>query len=136
MTGVQTCALPISEVFREKDYYYLLPANLLEEYSILRNVLNILYPGTGIGRIIHNKLVPDHSLALSVRINPGIPSCSLELENAIKFLQRQDFTANPVEKGWQTVNYKSHNLGWVNVLPNRINNYYPKELRILKQGIG
>ncbi|MCH5597281.1 methyltransferase RsmF C-terminal domain-like protein [Niabella ginsengisoli] len=23
-------------------------------------------------------------------------------------------------------------LGWMNALPNRINNYYPKELRILK----
>jgi NOL1/NOP2/fmu family ribosome biogenesis protein len=27
-------------------------------------------------------------------------------------------------------------LGWINALPNRINNYYPKELRILRQKEG
>jgi NOL1/NOP2/fmu family ribosome biogenesis protein len=30
------------------------------------------------------------------------------------------------------VKYQGHPLGWINVLQNRINNYYPKELRILK----
>jgi NOL1/NOP2/fmu family ribosome biogenesis protein len=34
--------------------------------------------------------------------------------------------------GWGLVSYKNFSLGWINVLPNRINNYYPKELRILK----
>jgi NOL1/NOP2/fmu family ribosome biogenesis protein len=34
--------------------------------------------------------------------------------------------------GWQLVSYKGFKLGWVNALSNRINNYYPKEMRILK----
>ena len=29
--------------------------------------------------------------------------------------------------------YKGYNLGWVKVLTNRINNYYPQSFRILKQ---
>jgi NOL1/NOP2/fmu family ribosome biogenesis protein len=37
------------------------------------------------------------------------------------------------EKGWQAVSYKGFPLGWINGLGNRVNNYYPKELRILKQ---
>jgi len=36
------------------------------------------------------------------------------------------------KKGWSLVTYLGHPLGWVNILPNRINNYYPKELRNLK----
>ena len=124
------------EIFHEKGFYYLLPENLMEDYSMLRSVLNIQYPGTGIGKIMHDKLVPDHSLALSSRVNKSLPSWSLDLENAIKYLQRQEIAGLPTIKGWQTVNYKSYNLGWINALANRINNYYPKELRILKQGNG
>ncbi|WP_317038818.1 methyltransferase RsmF C-terminal domain-like protein [Sphingobacterium populi] len=32
--------------------------------------------------------------------------------------------------GWLLVRYQGVNLGWIKALPNRINNYYPKELRI------
>ncbi|MBL7733585.1 MAG: hypothetical protein JNM88_20615, partial [Chitinophagaceae bacterium] len=43
------------------------------------------------------------------------------------------FLPDDMTTGWQTVSYNGHPLGWVNKLPNRINNYYPKELRILKE---
>jgi NOL1/NOP2/fmu family ribosome biogenesis protein len=38
-----------------------------------------------------------------------------------------------MQKGCQLVQYQSHNLGWINALESRVNNYYPKEWRILKQ---
>jgi NOL1/NOP2/fmu family ribosome biogenesis protein len=31
------------------------------------------------------------------------------------------------------VQYENRNLGWIKVLPQRSNNYYPKEWRILKR---
>ena len=34
--------------------------------------------------------------------------------------------------GWHVVNFQNNPLGWINILENRVNNYYPKELRILK----
>jgi NOL1/NOP2/fmu family ribosome biogenesis protein len=34
--------------------------------------------------------------------------------------------------GWHLVCFEGMPLGWVNKLAGRINNYYPKELRILK----
>ena len=80
-----------------------------------------------------DRLVPDHSLALSMVISEEIPFNEVVYEQAIKYLQRQDVNFETVKKGWQLMQYKGHNLGWINVLPNRINNYYPKELRILKQ---
>jgi NOL1/NOP2/fmu family ribosome biogenesis protein len=57
----------------------------------------------------------------------------LSYEDSIKYLQRQDLNLTPSAPGWQTVNYQNHILGWINALPNRINNYYPKEMRILKR---
>jgi NOL1/NOP2/fmu family ribosome biogenesis protein len=80
-----------------------------------------------------DKLVPDHSLALSNILSNDIPVIDLGYEQAVKYLQRQDLNIQPVTIGWQVVRYKNHNIGWINALPNRINNYYPKELRILKQ---
>ncbi|MBD0352480.1 MAG: hypothetical protein ICV65_15130, partial [Flavisolibacter sp.] len=57
----------------------------------------------------------------------------LTYEEAIRYLQRGELGIIPEKKGWQVVSYKKHNLGWINALSNRVNNYYPKELRILKQ---
>ena len=66
-------------------------------------------------------------------IDLKVPSIGLDYLNAIKYLQRQDADINSQKAGWQIITYDNKNLGWVNVLPNRVNNYYPKELRILKQ---
>jgi NOL1/NOP2/fmu family ribosome biogenesis protein len=35
-----------------------------------------------------------------------------------------------MEKGWSLMNYEGQALGWAKLLANRINNYYPKEIRI------
>jgi len=56
----------------------------------------------------------------------------LTYEQAIAYLKRKDLSVDSVQKGWYLVNFENHTLGWVNALSNRINNYYPKELRILK----
>jgi NOL1/NOP2/fmu family ribosome biogenesis protein len=80
-----------------------------------------------------DKLIPDHALALSNLLAEHIPKTELAYDEAIRYLQRTDINVDTVQKGWQLVHYQGHNLGWINALPNRINNYYPKELRILKQ---
>jgi NOL1/NOP2/fmu family ribosome biogenesis protein len=36
------------------------------------------------------------------------------------------------DKGWNLIRHCGLNLGWAKVLPNRLNNYYPGEWRILK----
>ncbi|WP_462243937.1 methyltransferase RsmF C-terminal domain-like protein [Ferruginibacter sp.] len=36
-------------------------------------------------------------------------------------------------KGWALISYRQLSLGWVKILSNRINNYYPKEWRILNK---
>ena len=66
-------------------------------------------------------------------IHETIPRTEVDYEQAIEYLQRKGWKMKTKNMGWQLVTYRGHNLGWVNVLANRTNNYYPKELRILKE---
>jgi NOL1/NOP2/fmu family ribosome biogenesis protein len=88
--------------------------------------------GTKIGEIIKDKLVPDHALALSIILRSDVQQVELDYEQAIQYLKKKEMKPDTGKKGWSLVCYRGHPLGWINILPNRINNYYPKELRILK----
>lgn len=119
-------------ILKHQERVLALPETLLDAFTIIQNTLYIQYAGVDVGELIRDKLIPAHALALSPLANQGVPRTELGYEQAIKYLQRQEFNVES-EKGWQLVTYKGHTLGWMNALPNRINNYYPKEMRILKQ---
>ena len=99
---------------------------------MLLEQLHVIYSGVLAGELMRNKMVPDHALAMSRIIADAVIRTEVNYENAIKYLQRKDLNIEAVHKGWQLITYENHPLGWINSLPNRINNYYPKELRILK----
>lgn len=123
------------ELIREDGNLTAVSTALLENYLQLKPVLKIFYKGTVIGQVMKNKLVPHHALAVSTLLLENAPSVEVAYEEAIKFLQRQELQIQPPTQGWQIVRYKNQGLGWINALPNRINNYYPKEMRILKQSL-
>jgi NOL1/NOP2/fmu family ribosome biogenesis protein len=105
---------------------------LANDFAQLLNNLRVVYSGTIIGEILRDKLVPDHALAMSSIINKNILSVPLDYAQAINYLKRKEIQLPAKDKGWYVVDYMGHPLGWINVLINRINNYYPRELRILK----
>lgn len=102
------------------------------EIDFLSWNLRSVNAGIKTGEIIRDKLVPDHALAMSGIVAENINRIELEYEDAILYLKKKDISVLPDKKGWSLVCFKNHPLGWVNVLPNRLNNYYPKMLRILK----
>ena len=104
----------------------------LKDLSILSEKLNVQYFGIAVGELIRDKLVPHHALALSMVIKSSIPKIELKYNEAIEYLKKKELKIKVETKGWHLVSFQGYNLGWINVLPNRINNYYPKELRILK----
>ncbi|HVE61261.1 MAG TPA: hypothetical protein VNA26_05550 [Chitinophagaceae bacterium] len=112
---------------------YALPENIFHDYSFLKEYLNIHHAGVAIGQVLNNKFISAHGLALSKLLSSKIPSIELSYEQAIQYLQKSDLNLSPEKHGWQVVSYKHYTLGWINALSNRINNYYPKELRILKR---
>jgi NOL1/NOP2/fmu family ribosome biogenesis protein len=58
----------------------------------------------------------------------------LDYDDAILYLRRENLVIDTDKKGWSLMMFEGQAMGWAKLLPNRINNYYPKELRILSQG--
>ena len=120
------------DFIKNNNTVYAWPVQLVNDFGFLLSKLRVVYSGTIIGGIMRDKLVPDHALAMSRMVLPMVPSVNLGLNESIDYLQRKDLQLETSQTGWHLVKYDGHSLGWINVLPNRINNYYPKELRILK----
>jgi NOL1/NOP2/fmu family ribosome biogenesis protein len=121
------------EIIKDQDVFYAIPPHLSNDIALLQFLLNVQYKGVRLGQIMKDKLVPDHALALSQVLGLNVPSMELNFDQVIKYLQRQNIDTVPKQLGWQVITYQNQRLGWVNALSNRINNYYPKESRILKQ---
>ncbi len=101
----------------------------------LNNLQRHLYlkkSGVRIGKLMKDDLVPDHELALSILINNNcVLQTELNYEQAIQYLRRENINLDTINKGWSLMTFEGHPLGWAKLLANRINNYLPKELRIL-----
>jgi len=117
---------------RHGEIIYTIPERLLADINFLSSKLRVVNCGTRIGEIIKDKLIPDHALALSNIISDKTSKIELDHEQAIQYLKKKELRLETDKKGWTLVTHQGHHLGWINILPNRINNYYPKELRILK----
>jgi NOL1/NOP2/fmu family ribosome biogenesis protein len=112
---------------------YAMPGSLITDINILYDRLHVNYFGVKLGELVHEKFIPDHALAMSGLISDAVEKIELNYEDAIKYLQKKELNIPGLSKGWKLVTYEGFSLGWINVLPNRINNYYPKVLRILKE---
>jgi NOL1/NOP2/fmu family ribosome biogenesis protein len=95
--------------------------------------LHVVQAGTGIGEIMKNKIVPDIGLALSLRGNPSVfPRISLDRNKALAYLRRDPLPPEGHGTGFHLVEYEGLGLGWVNILPGRINNLFPSARRVRK----
>ncbi|HEX2901013.1 MAG TPA: hypothetical protein VHS96_14945, partial [Bacteroidia bacterium] len=93
--------------------------------------LNAIKLGIKLGEFKRDNLVPDHDLAMSECQSKDIPTSDLDLEQALRFLKRAELHQDhPGWMGWGIVRYKGRNLGWIKALQGRINNHFPKEMRI------
>ena len=119
-------------VLKWKELALALPARFVQDIDLLQQSLYIKQAGVALGQITAKELIPEHSLALSNLLSNNIPVVDVTLDEALQYLRKADFKLDTNGKGWTILQYKSRNLGWVKLLPNRLNNYYPKEWRILK----
>ncbi|PWK75260.1 16S rRNA C967 or C1407 C5-methylase (RsmB/RsmF family) [Mucilaginibacter oryzae] len=118
--------------FKVNDDWMAINRNHKESLNILQRHLYIKKSGVLIGKLAGKDLIPDHELALSVIVNKdAVLQTALNKEQAIQYLRRDNIDLNTTDKGWTLMTYQDHPLGWAKLLPNRINNYYPKEIRIL-----
>ena len=116
---------------RDKTIYAVPPA-LLDDIHFLSASLHVIYLGVETGELIRDKMVPTHALTMSGLVSKKLQRLNLDRDTAINYLKKKNIHIDTVTKGWNLATYNGCNLGWVNVLSNRSNNYYPKSLRILK----
>ncbi|MEJ8843094.1 hypothetical protein WG954_11955 [Lacibacter sp. H375] len=107
-----------------------IPTQWNETIQYLMQELRVRYAGVELGTIAKNDLLPEHSLALSTIISDSV-RVELSKEQALDYLRKNEITVESKHKGWALAVYKNFPLGWMKLLGNRINNYYPKEWRIL-----
>ncbi|MCX6334966.1 MAG: rRNA methyltransferase [Bacteroidia bacterium] len=101
-----------------------------EDFQTLSGALKIVRAGTKIFTVKKNFL-PSHDIAMSVLLKKNqFPSNELGLSEALSYLRRDHFNVMLAEKGWNLITYKGINLGFVNNIGTRFNNYYPVEWRI------
>lgn len=119
-------------VFKVNEEWLAINHQHKESLELLQKFLYLKKAGVRMGKLMGNDLVPDHELALSICINKEkVLQTELDYEQAIQYLRRDNVNLNINDKGWSLMNFEGHPLGWAKLLPNRINNYFPKELRIL-----
>ncbi len=120
-----------STVFKQGETMNMFAAPYFNHLKQLAAHLYIKKAGIALGSFKGKSFVPEHSLALS-KITHKFNRIDLSKEVALTYLRKQELKIN-APQGWYVAEYKGLGLGWMKVLANRINNYYPSEWRILKE---
>ena len=119
------------KVFKQNETLRAIKEVWLTSLKNLAKHLYIKKAGVELGTIKGKDFIPSHELAVSQLPLQSLAVIELQKEDALLYLKRKELVV-VAPKGWTLVTYCGLPLGWIKVLPNRINNYYPQEWRILK----
>ena len=117
--------------FLQSGMIKAIPAHFEASILQLASQLYIKKAGVSVGEFKGQDFIPAHELAVSYLPLHTFNAIDLDKEQALSYLRRADFNCNG-EKGWNLMRHNGLGLGWAKILPNRMNNYYPQEWRILK----
>jgi NOL1/NOP2/sun family putative RNA methylase len=119
-------------IIKQNEFFFLINELIDDELPELSK-LTIRKKGTLLGTFKKNDFIPDHEFALSNFLNNKTNSLELNLEEALQFLKKSDIKPKQqLPLGFIKINHQNKTIGWAKNLGNRINNYLPKEWRILK----
>ncbi len=104
-----------------------------EQTMELEGRIKRFLPGQAIGVFKGKDFIPAPELALNTAISVNLPVVALSKEQALRFLKKEPFECVSCPGGWFGVQYNGLTLGWAKGLKDRVNNYYPKEWRILME---
>jgi 16S rRNA C967 or C1407 C5-methylase (RsmB/RsmF family)/NOL1/NOP2/fmu family ribosome biogenesis protein len=121
---------PLS-IIQHNDLLFALPENGVLCLEHVLPQLKLVYAGTNLATVKHDKLVPEHSFAVSNILQQESFQClDVDEKTAVSYLRKETVAFDGYEKGFSIVRYQNLPIGWVNVLQNRANNMYPAEWRI------
>jgi NOL1/NOP2/fmu family ribosome biogenesis protein len=117
--------------FQKNNDLYSIPVDLKSDFFILMKNLYIRQAGILLGNLVRDELIPSHQLAQCTDISINVPRISFNLDESLSYLRGETVVRHGLTRGWYVVEYEKNALGWIKVVGNRINNYYPKELKIV-----
>ncbi len=106
-----------------------LPENIYEQALPILQSLNRRAVLLEMGTLKGSQLIPSPNLAMSL-VPVVAEELSLEKEEALRYLKGEPLSPRSGKKGWLKLTYQHLCIGWGKAIPNRINNYYPKDWRI------
>lgn len=130
LNGWISAPVPVN-FFQFNDLLFYTPGYKAKEIEFLLQHLKIMYAGTNLATLKHDKLIPDQALATSIQLNKeNFNSAEVNHAMAIQYLRKDVIQLSDTAMGFTLVTFKDIPLGWVNVLSNRVNNMYPSGWRI------
>jgi 16S rRNA C967 or C1407 C5-methylase (RsmB/RsmF family)/NOL1/NOP2/fmu family ribosome biogenesis protein len=103
----------------------------LEDFQYLGDYLRIVRMGTTVCKVKNREYLPVHDLAVSQGVRAdAFGAAELDFKQAAAYLRRDELRLPGLRKGWLIVTYKGVNLGFINNIGHRINNYFPVNRRI------
>lgn len=121
---------PLAWLRVRDDVHGLTPGLLPEVERLRQSGLYLRKAGVRLGRLAGKDFLPDHELALSTELAPGVCRRALSRAEALTFLKRDPLPNPDGGTGWQLMTYEGLGLGWAKALPSRVNNYLPRDWRI------
>jgi len=113
-----------------KEFVLAIPHHTNAVFQQVNSKLHIKSVGLTLGTPKGKDFIPAHELALSTELNPWIKRIELSREDALIYMKCDAIKVDSDYKGWAVVTFENQSLGWIKLVPGRVNNYFPKELRI------
>lgn len=111
----------------------LFPKSLTHDLQWILSQLNVMYFGIEAGSFKKKIFTPAHPLVYTSLIHKDIPQFPLDLPIALDFLRKKPISFPSPVKGWAVVEFEGLPLGWIKMLPDRINNYLPSDMMLRMQ---
>lgn len=119
------------KTIRQDDLLIQIPDALYDDMGFISSQLHTVSKGTAIAEIKHEKLIPEHAMALSIHLKrEHFSVIELNQEQALTYLRKENLLIGESQKGFALVTHKEIAVGWINQLGNRVNNLYPVAWRI------
>lgn len=114
------------------DTVGVIPTTEVSFIELLSKQLRVVYKGCELAELAGKKFKLKHSLAVSTLLNrESVQTWEVSKEEALIFLKKEEIKTEGLQNGWCLITHQHLPLGWIKVIGNRTNNYYPKEWRIL-----
>ena len=120
--------------FKQSEEVLAMENKWIQDLAVLQKNLFLKKAGVKIGQIKGKNLVPAHDLAVSPWVHPKVPRQLLDRAQSLQYLkcQEPDIELDESSPGWHLATFEGIGLGWMKILQHRVNNYYPRNWRILK----